>query len=80
MNYATNFAIVEDGIVKRILWGMVYNMPTDFPNSVQIDDRAVEIGDTYENGVFYHNGKAVKTKDEELAELRAALAQSMQNA
>lgn len=79
MNYATNFAIVENGVVVKRLWGFVSNM-SKHPNAVQIDDRAVEIGDTYENGIFYHNGKAVKTKDEELAELRAALAQTIQNA
>lgn len=79
MNYATNFAIVENGVVVKRLWGFVSNM-SKYPNAVQIDDRAVEIGDTYENGIFYHNGKAVKTKDEELAELRAALAQTIQNA
>lgn len=73
MNYATNFALVENGIVTNILWGMVYNMPEDFPNAVQIDDRAVEIGDTYENGKFYHNGEEVKTIAEEMADMKAAL-------
>lgn len=73
MNYATNFAVVENGIVTNVLWGMVYNMTTDFPNAVQIDDRAVQIGDTYENGVFYHDGVEVKTIAEELADMKAAL-------
>ena len=73
MNYATNFAIVENGIVTEILWGMVYNMPEDFPNAVQIDDRAVQKGDTFENGKFYHDGKEVKTIAEEIADMKAAL-------
>ena len=73
MNYATNFAIVEDGIVTNVLWGMVYNMPEDFPNSVQIDDRAVSIGDEYIDGKFYHNGEEVKTITEKMADMAAAL-------
>lgn len=73
MNYATNFAIVENGIVTNILWGMVYNMETDFPNAVQIDDRNVQVGDTYENGVFLHDGKEIKTIAEEMADMKAAL-------
>ena len=70
MNYATNFAIVENGVVTNIVWGMTY---TPIPNAVQIDDRAVQIGDTYEEGVFYHDGEAVRTIAEEMADMRAAL-------
>ena len=73
MNYATNFAVVENGIVTNVLWGMVYNMETDFPNAVQIDDRNVQVGDTYENGVFLHDGKEIKTIAEEMADMKAAL-------
>ena len=72
MNYATNFAIMENGIVTNIAWGMVYNME-EFPGAVQIDDRAVQIGDTYENGVFYHEGVEVRTTTEEMADMIAAL-------
>lgn len=73
MNYATNFAVVENGIVTNILWGMVYNMTDDFPNAVQIDDRNVQVGDAYENGVFLHDGQEVKTIAEEMADMKAAL-------
>ena len=73
MNYATNFAIVEDGVVVKRLWGMVYNMTTDFPNAVQIDDRAVQIGDAYIDGKFYHEGVEVKTISEKMADMAAAL-------
>ena len=52
MNYATNIAIVEDGIVTNITWGMIYNMH-EFPGAVQIDDRAVQIGDIYKDGKFF---------------------------
>lgn len=71
MNYATNFAIVEDGVVTNVVWGMTY---TPIPNAVQVDDRRVRIGDTYENGAFYHNGEAVRTRGEEMADMRSALA------
>ena len=70
MEYATNFAIVEDGIVTNVVWGMTY---TEIPNAVQVDDRAVQIGDTYQDGVFYHNGIPVRTMAEEMADMRAAL-------
>ena len=73
MNYATNFAVVENGIVTNILWGMVYNMTDDFPNAVQIDDRNVQVGDTYENGVLLHDGQEIKTIAEEMADMKAAL-------
>lgn len=73
MNYATNFAIVENGVVTKVLWGMIYNMPTDFPNAVQVDDLAVARGDIYEDGVFYRNGEKVKTISESMAEMQEAL-------
>ena len=72
MNYATNFAIVENGVVIKRLWGYVSNMEK-YPNAVQIDDRAVEIGDAYENGKFYHEGEEVKTFSEIMEDMRAAL-------
>lgn len=72
MNYATSFAIVENGIVVKRLWGYVSNM-SKYPNAVQIDDRAVQIGDTYENGKFYHEGEEVKTIAEKMADMAAAL-------
>ena len=77
MNYATNFAVIGDGIVTNVLWGMVYNMPTDFPNTVQTDDLAVSVGDTYDGTHFYHDGVRVLTREEryaaDLAEIEEAL-------
>ena len=72
MNYATNFAIVEDGVVTNVLWGMVYNAD-EFPGAVQVDDLAVEAGDTYVDGVFYHGGEPVRTQAALRAELQEAL-------
>lgn len=73
MDYATNFAVVENGVVTNVLWGMVYNTPTDFVNAVQTDDLAVQIGDTYVDGVFYHAGVAVKAVADEQEDMKAAL-------
>lgn len=72
MNYATNIAIVEDGIVANVIWGLIYNMD-EFPNAVQIDDLAVQIGDTYAGGMFYHNGEHVRTNAEIMGEMQEAL-------
>ena len=72
MNYATNFAIVEDGVVTNIAWGAIHNMD-EFPNAVQIDDLSVNIGDAYADGVFYLNGERVRTNAEIMGEMQEAL-------
>lgn len=73
MNYATNFALIENGKVANVCWGMVYNM-TEFPNAVQIDDRAVTAGDDYIDGNFYRNGELVRTNAEIMLDMQEALA------
>ncbi len=72
MNYATNFAIIENGVVSNVLWGMVYNSD-EWPNAIQVNDLAVQIGDSYENGKFYRNGEEVLSRTEEEADMREAL-------
>ena len=72
MNYATNFAIVENGVVSNVLWGMVYNSD-EWPNAIQVNELAVQIGDSYENGKFYRNGVEVLSRAEEEADMREAL-------
>lgn len=72
MDYATNFAIVEDGVVTNIAWGMVYEAENN-PGLVQCDDLSVQIGDTYADGKFYHDGEEVKTISELMADMKAAL-------
>ena len=73
MNYATNFAIVENGIVSNVLWGMVYNS-NEWPNAIQVDDLAVQIGDSYENGKFSRDGVEVVSRADEEADMAEALA------
>lgn len=72
MDYATNFAIIQDGVVTNVAWGMIYNM-SEFPDAVQIDDLSVHIGDTYADGVFYHDGARVLTMQEQMEDMQAAL-------
>lgn len=72
-NYATNFAIIENGIVKNTIWGNIYNA-SDFPNAVQIDDLAVQAGDAYDGEHFYRDGERVKTVAEQIADMEKALA------
>lgn len=71
-NYATNFAIIENGIVKNTIWGNIYNA-SDFPNAVQIDDLAVQVGDMYDGEHFYRDGERVKTVAEQIAEMQERL-------
>ena len=59
MNYATKFAIVKNGTVTNLLTGLVYNTMDDFPNAVHTENLDVQIGDTYENGVFMRDGQVV---------------------
>lgn len=68
MNYATNIAIVVDTIVTNIIWGMIYQLD-EFEQmynceAVVYDDLAVQIGDRYINGIFYHGEDPVRTRTE----------------
>ena len=53
-----NYAIIKDGIVTNIIW---LHPTTEFPNAVPYDDLPVQIGDTYQDGKFYHDGEEVKS-------------------
>lgn len=77
-NYATNFAIIENGIVKNTIWGNIYNAE-DFPNAVQIDDLAVQAGDMYDGEHFYRDGERVKTVAEQIAEMQERLNELLTN-
>lgn len=76
-DYATNIALIQNGVVVNTIWGMFYSQESyaqDGCIAVAYDDLAVEPGCTYTNGVFYDtDGEKVKTiteiHDEELAEL-----------
>lgn len=64
-----NHAIVIDGIVENIIW-MVPG--TRFEHAVPCNDVPVEIGDTYDDGVFYRKGEKVLTELEKAEQEHAA--------
>lgn len=79
---AKNMARIKDGVVINIEWCSDNVIQTD--TLVNIEDRLVNIGNTYTEGKFYDNGIEVLTEkeilykqlaeyEEELAELDAAL-------
>ena len=72
-----NYALIENGVVTNIIWLYPGNA-SDFPNAVPLGDVPAAIGDTYTDGVFYHNGERVLTITEymqkEAADMQEALA------
>lgn len=71
------YALVENGVVKNIIWLAPANAG-DFSGAVALNGRSVFVGDSYRDGVFYHNGEKVLTETEmlraEMEDMRAALA------
>ncbi len=74
LKYATNIALIKDGVVDNIAWG--YFPAGEFAalgyNAIAIDDLPVHIGDTYNYTTqdFYdaegHSRKAERKTDKEL--------------
>lgn len=60
-----NYALIENGIVTNIIW-LYPNNASDFPTAVPCGDYPVGIGDTYTDGVFYHDGEKLLTPNEQL--------------
>lgn len=54
-----NMARIEDGIVVNIEWFSSETVETE--NLKNMEDRQVEIGDTYQDGKFYRDGMEVLT-------------------
>lgn len=81
-----NYALIENDVVKNIIWLRPENIK-DFPQAVPFNDLPINIGDTYKDNRFYHNGELVQSFAEVLlieneqaeatiAELDAALLNS----
>lgn len=68
-----NYALIENGIVTNIIW-LYDGNAGEFPTAVKLEDRRVEIGDTYEDGRFYRDGVEILTAAETAAAYQAALA------
>ena len=52
------YAYVEDGVVTNLIWLYPHN-ESDFPTAVRTNGLPVVVGDTYEDGAFYHEGEKV---------------------
>lgn len=70
VNYATNIALVKNGSVENVIWGMIYGL-SEYEKwgytVVAIDDLAVEPGDTYnsqQNKFYDKSGNVVRTTRE----------------
>lgn len=73
-----NYAVIENGVVSNLIWLHPMNA-SDFPEAVSVGDIPVQVGDTYADGVFYHDGEKVLTASErmqtEMADMKVALAE-----
>lgn len=71
------YALVENGTVVNVIWLSPANA-NDFSGVVALNGKSVAIGDTYEDGNFYHEGNMVQSELEiakaEIEDMRAALA------
>ncbi|MGN0791320.1 MAG: hypothetical protein ACI4NL_00560 [Christensenellales bacterium] len=67
------YALITDGIVTNTVVLLPYNAK-DFPNAVSIEGLAVQIGDTYVDGRFYHNNEPVYNEQEQITDMQSALA------
>ena len=65
------YAKIADGVVANIIV-LRRSQEAEFPDCVNVDNLQVEIGDTYADEVFYHDGEAIKSIYEQLAEAEAA--------
>lgn len=63
-------AQIENGVIVNI-FEIIPGQEAEFPDAICIDGRPTGIGDTHENGKFYHDGVECKTDSEILAELLA---------
>lgn len=63
------YARIEDGTVANIIEVSVN--AEDYPDCIPADDRAVQIGDVYQDGEFLRDGKVVKSAMELLADVDA---------
>ena len=76
------YALIKNGVVNNTVVLLPYNAK-DFPDAVDLGERPVQIGDTYDGEKFYRDGKEVRTaleeKDIELDRMNSAGAEAMQN-
>lgn len=74
-----NYALIENKLVSNII---VLDSSTlsSFPNAILIQNNlSVGIGDKYEDGVFYHDGKAIESVDTPITADQLLVLQSLVN-
>jgi hypothetical protein len=69
---AKAMAKIENSIVVNVEWCSERTSETD--TMKDIDDRNIEIGDTYAEGHFYRDGNMIMSIAEKLADAERALA------
>lgn len=62
-----DYALVVNGVVVNIIHLLSGNKK-DFPNTVSIEGLSVQIGDTYVDGRFYHDGEPIYSVSEQLSQ------------
>ena len=63
------YAEIKNGVVENLV--EIAHNANDFPDCVAVDDRPVQIGDAYQDGIFYRAGEMVKGPYELLADAEA---------
>lgn len=53
-----NYALMKNETVTNLIYLHPMNA-SDFPSAVPTNDLPVQIGDTYKDGKFYHNGEEI---------------------
>lgn len=67
-----NYALIQNGVVENIIW-LYEGNADEFPGAVPTNGLPVQIGDIYENGLFFHDGEQVMTAEGELLEALSVL-------
>ena len=57
------YALIENNVVSNVIVLLPYNA-AEYPTAVNVDNRPVQAGDTYDNGKFYREGVEVHTESE----------------
>lgn len=60
------YALIESNVVTNLI-NLDSGSTEDFPNAVKIGEFLVAIGDTYKDGIFYHNNEPAQTMHQMLA-------------
>lgn len=58
-----NYALIKNETVTNLIYLHPMNA-NDFPNAVPTNDLPVQIGDSYIDGKFYHDGKEIIVEPE----------------